>query len=192
MKTFELETIGLEDGEAPVCESAAGGLNTDTINASVTNTGTINAGRLNALWQFLTGKRAVDLGREFFRYLLVGGTAFLVDIGTLYLLYNYVFLELGKSGVYLATALSFTCGLVYNYIFCLIFVFQSAKVQNKGKSVGAFVAFCLIGVIGLLLTELGMYLGIGLLAFNYLLVKTVVAGLVMLWNYGVRKLIIFS
>ena len=45
--------------------------------------------------------------KEFSRYLVVGGTAFLVDYGVLFLFGHYVFQNLGDMGVYLATALGF-------------------------------------------------------------------------------------
>ena len=131
------------------------------------------------------------LVKEFARYLVVGGTAFLVDYGVLFLSKTFLFQSLGDTGVYLATALGFLAGLIYNYILSLIWVFQSAKAQNKGKTVGAFVVFAVIGAIGLLLTEGGMYVGYQLLHINYLIVKLFVAAVVLLWNYGARKMILF-
>ncbi len=131
------------------------------------------------------------LVKEFARYLVVGGTAFLVDYGVLYLSKTYLFQSLGDSGVYLATALGFLAGLSYNYILSLVWVFQSAKAQNKGKTVGAFLVFAVIGAIGLLLTEGGMYVGYQLMHINYLIVKLFVAAVVLLWNYGARKVILF-
>ena len=132
------------------------------------------------------------LAGEFIRYLFVGGTAFLVDFGTLYLTKTFLFSSLGDTGVYIATALGFIVGLIYNYILSLIFVFKSARERNKGKSVGAFVVFAIIGVIGLLLTEAGMWLGYDVLKINYLIVKIFVAAVVLIWNYGARKLLIFK
>ena len=130
--------------------------------------------------------------QEFSRYVLVGGTAFVVDMTILYLFKNYVFYDFTEIGVYISTALGFIGGLIYNYILSLTFVFENAKAQNKGKSIGAFIVFLLIGIVGLLLTELGMYIGIQLFNINYLVVKTLVAGIVLIWNYGIRKILIFK
>ena len=129
--------------------------------------------------------------KEFSRYLVVGGTAFLVDYGVLFLFGHYVFQNLGDMGVYLATALGFLAGLTYNYILSLAWVFRGAKERNQGKSVGGFLLFAIIGVIGLLLTEGGMYIGYQLLQIHYMIVKLFVAAFVLLWNYGARKLLIF-
>ena len=82
-------------------------------------------------------ERLNSLIKEFARYLVVGGTAFLVDYGVLYLSKTLLFQSLGDLGVYLATALGFLVGLTYNYILSLIWVFQSAKDQKKGRTVDA-------------------------------------------------------
>ena len=129
--------------------------------------------------------------KEFLRYLVVGGTAFLIDYATLYLLSHFVFRSMGDFGIYLATAIGFVAGLTYNYILSLIWVFQCAKERRQGRSVGGFALFALIGIIGLLLTEGGMYVGFQLLQIHYMIVKLFVAAIVLLWNYGARKLLIF-
>jgi putative flippase GtrA len=128
---------------------------------------------------------------EFLRYVLVGGTAFLVDYGTFYLTKNFVFGALGDTGVYLATALGFTLGLIYNYILSVKFVFESAKKRKKGKSAGAFALFALIGGIGLALSEAGMYVVYDLAGVHYMLAKAAVSAVVLLWNYAARKILIF-
>jgi len=137
-------------------------------------------------------ERLKPLFKEFARYLVVGGTAFLVDYGVLYLSRTFLFQSLGDLGVYLATALGFLVGLTYNYVLSLVWVFQSAKDQKKGRTIGAFLVFSIIGVIGLLLTEGGMFLGYQLLHINYMIVKLFVAAFVLLWNYGARKILIFK
>lgn len=130
--------------------------------------------------------------REFGRYLLVGGTAFAVDMVLLYFTKNFVFYHFAQKGVYYATAVGFIGGLIYNYFLSLFFVFESAKTKNKGKSLGAFMLFAMIGVAGLLITELGMYVGIEVMSLHYLFVKIIVAGLVFVWNFGIRKILIFQ
>lgn len=129
--------------------------------------------------------------KEFERYLIVGGSAFIVDFVVLYIFQTYVFYNLDIVGIYLSTALGFIGGLIYNYVLSLIYVFESAKELNKGKNVKSFIVFTIVGIIGLMITELGMYIGVGILAINYLFVKVCVSGIVLLWNYGTRKILIF-
>jgi putative flippase GtrA len=129
---------------------------------------------------------------EFMRYLVVGGLAFLVDFGMLVLFNKAVLPELHGYRLYAATAIGFIAGLIFNYIFSLLFVFKTAKYSKVGRSISAFLIFAVIGVIGLGLTELGMYAGTALLGINYMFVKIVVTGIVLMWNYLGRKILIFK
>ncbi|MDR3598284.1 GtrA family protein [Clostridium sp.] len=129
---------------------------------------------------------------EFIRYIFVGGTAFLIDILTLYFFKTKVFWRLGDIGIYISTALGFLAGLIFNYIFSLTFVFKSAKEQKKRRNMFSFFLFVIIGVMGLFLTEAGMYAGVDFFNINYLLTKIIVAIIVLIWNYAARKIFIFT
>lgn len=132
-----------------------------------------------------------NLSYEFFRYAIVGGVAFIVDIGMLFLCKEY-FLRNVPYSLYISTAIGFLAGLVTNYLLCLKFVFLSAKGTKQGKSHKDRLIFTIIGVIGLIMTEYGMKLGVDVLSINYLLVKIVVTGVVLVWNYLGRKILIFN
>ena len=132
-----------------------------------------------------------NLVAEFFRYAVVGGIAFVVDFGTL-VAAQELYLKSFSAGVYIATVLGFIVGLAVNYALSLWFVFTSEKDLGKGRSVGAFLVFGLIGLLGLGWTELGMWLGIECLHWNYKLIKVFVTGAVLLWNYLGRKILIFN
>ena len=127
---------------------------------------------------------------EFLRYAFVGGIAFLADFGALVAAQELFFSSLAW-GVYLSTVIGFIVGLSVNYWLSLVIVFTSDSDRGKGRSIGAFLLFGLIGIIGLGLTELGMWIGVGILSFDYRLVKILVTGAVLLWNYLGRKLTVF-
>jgi putative flippase GtrA len=140
--------------------------------------------------KFLSSYR--PLFYEFSRYALVGGLAFIVDFGALYFSKTFLFFSLGQAGILLAAALGFTAGLILNYTLSLIFVFKKANRNAKQHKVRSFVLFALIGIIGLLVTELCMLTGIRILGQErYLAVKIVTAGIVLAWNYAARKILIF-
>lgn len=134
----------------------------------------------------------IKLFWEFFRYALVGGIAFVADWGTLFLTKEFVFNGESKPELFAATAAGFIIGLMVNYILSIVFVFRASDNNNSGKSVKGFITFALIGVIGLGLTELGMYAGVYLLKWHYLITKIIVAGLVLVWNYCGRKIFVFG
>jgi putative flippase GtrA len=123
----------------------------------------------------------------------VGGLAFIVDFGILYLSKTFILSTLEEIGIFLATALGFIAGLIFNYIFSLIFVFKQSNKTAKQHKVRSFTLFALIGIIGLLITELCMFAGISLFGPKwYLIIKTITAGIVLMWNYTVRKALIFK
>jgi putative flippase GtrA len=130
---------------------------------------------------------------EFLRYVAVGGLAFIVDFGVLYFARTFLFPKPGVSGVILATACGFAGGLVTNYVLSSLFVFKKVSEGAKRHKLRSFVIFTVTCLIGLGLTELLMYAGVRLAGEGrYLLVKCFTAGIVLLWNYGSKKIFVFQ
>lgn len=122
---------------------------------------------------------------QLFRYLFVGGLAFVVDYGLLFVLTEYAGLH------YLASAtIAFIAGLTVNYFLSTSWIFRSGNViKNK---VGEFVVFALIGVVGLILTNVLLFLFTDVCGIHYMVSKLITTALVMLWNFFGRKLILFN
>lgn len=137
-----------------------------------------------------------DKFAEFMRYVVVGGLSFVVDMLGLLLGREVLFTHLAPSvDLTLSAALGFILGLLANYVLSNAWVFRREEQQARGRSGRGFVLFTIIGLIGLGLTELGMHLGVSLVgdqSFAYLGVKIVVAALVLIWNYGARKWLIYG
>lgn len=129
--------------------------------------------------------------KEFMRYAIVGGIAFLADFGTLVLAQETA-MHAFAWGIYVSTVLGFLAGLTVNYVLSLKFVFIRTEDIGKGRTPGAFLAFGAIGLIGLAATELGMWFGVEMLAWNYRIVKFLVTGLVLAWNYLGRRIFVFG
>lgn len=137
-------------------------------------------------------KKLTALFWEFFRYALVGGLAFLVDWGTLFLFREFLLTGESFWELFFSTAAGFVTGLATNYILSLVFVFRKSENKGNGKTVLGFVVFTVIGIIGLGLTELIMYLGTEIMHISYMIVKIAAAAIVLVWNYAGRKLLIFD
>lgn len=120
---------------------------------------------------------------QFLRYCFVGGLAFLVDYGMLYVLSDLISLH-----YIIAASVAFIAGLVVNYILSTRWVFSGAKLTNKRRE---FIVFALIGVVGLFLTDLLMYVLTDKVGFHYLISKLVTAAIVLFWNFIARKVILF-
>ena len=129
---------------------------------------------------------------ELLRYGIVGGISFLADFLLLYILRETV-CSGSMTGLYLAAIGGFLGGILVNTCLSVRFVFRAPSVvqRRRGRNMRDLMIIVCIGVIGLLLTELGMFIGVELFWLNYLFVKVIVAGVVMLWNYWARKIWVF-
>lgn len=139
---------------------------------------------------------------QFFRSVFVGGVASVADLGVLILFRELV----GLSETW-ATVFGFVAGLTVNYVISTFWVFSKAKVKNRAFD---FIAFGVIGIIGLGLTQLiiapfaedGLF-GMGFLVKNavfgsfipvskyYIIGKLLSIVLVYIWNFCARKFILY-
>ncbi|MBR5176124.1 MAG: GtrA family protein [Bacteroidales bacterium] len=121
---------------------------------------------------------------QLLRYAVVGGISFMVDYGSLWLLTE-------KAGLpYLwSAAIAFILGLICNYLLSTAWVFGESRIRNAW---GEFLAFAIIGVIGLGLNELIMYGCTDGLGFHYMLSKIVSTGIVFFWNFLARRFLVFK
>ena len=117
------------------------------------------------------------------RYTFSSALALIVDFGTLFLLTHYLSIN------YLVSAgLAFILGLLTNYLICIFWVFERRTVSNQYLELSVF-AF--IGVFGLGINELLIWLFTEQFHFHYLLSKLVSTGFVFIWNFSARKFLLF-
>ena len=98
------------------------------------------------------------------------------------------------SVIILSTTAGFFAGLAVNFILSRIFVFTSEEQHSKDKGWKGFLLYALVGAIGYGLTVLLMWVGTnitGRAGFWYLLVNCVVKGIVLIWNYVGRKILVY-
>ncbi len=121
---------------------------------------------------------------QLIRYTFVGGLAFLVDFGTLFLLTEYFDIH------YLVSAgIAFLFGLILNYFLSVKWVFNSRAMENRFLE---FLLFMFIGLVGLVLNELFIWILTDIILIYYLYSKIITTFLVYFWNFFARKLILFK
>jgi len=133
--------------------------------------------------RFLDNKWSVVI-TQFVQYIAVGGIAFIVDFGLMVALTEYLGIN------YLVSAsFSFIAGLAVNYALCIRFIFSERALVSR---IYEFIIFCLVGIGGLLLN-------VGIMAFvteffgmRYTLAKIVAAFFVLLFNFLLRRQLLFS
>ena len=128
-------------------------------------------------------EKTTNIFIQFFRYIFVGGFAFLADAFTLWLCEKWM-------NYMIAAAIAFVVGLAVNYALSIWFVFsESSKVKNKVKE---FVVYGIIGLIGLLITEGLMYLFTDVFGLYFLISKIIAAAIVLVWNFAARKVVLYK
>ena len=125
-------------------------------------------------------KKNVKLFIQIFKFVIVGGTATVLDWILYYILYNYL-----KINPLIANIISFSISTVYNYWASTKWVFEVNKDKSSKR---LFIEFVLFSVIGLGLTELLLWIGINLLSMNAMLIKIIATIIVMIFNFITRKI----
>ncbi len=120
---------------------------------------------------------------QFFRYFLTGGVAFLIDFSVLYVLTEFYSIH-----YLISAALAFITSLIANYILSIKWVFNKRNLSSKFSE---FSVFSFIGIIGLGLNEIVMWLFTEYLLFYYLISKFFSAFIVFIWNFSARKIFLF-
>lgn len=136
---------------------------------------------------FLRLSRAINpsdsLSSQFMRYVVVGGVATVFDFGTLVLLVS------GLAVHYLlGNACAFVIGITVNYVLSTRWVFRTRNVANRPVE---FLVFAIVGVVGLGVSQIVMFVGVEWMGSPYQFAKVLAVGIQFFWNFGARKLLLF-
>ena len=121
---------------------------------------------------------------QFFRYVFVGGTAFVVDF-----FFLYFFSDI--CGIYylVSAVFSFIISVLVNYVMSTRWVFNQDNIENK---VVEFNLFMLISTIGLVFTEILLYFFTDICGMHYLISKIISAVIVLFWNFLARRVMFYG
>lgn len=121
-----------------------------------------------------------NLLKQIIKFGFVGGSAFLIDAGILFLLTDFLNIHYLISGT-----ISFSVSVIYNYILSIFWVFDTNKSNNKPQE---FIVFMVLSVIGFGINQLFMYIFVDLLTVYYMISKIITTVIVMVYNFITRKL----
>lgn len=137
-----------------------------------------------SLLKKLPGQKSI-LG-QIWRYFLTGGLAFVVDFG-LFAICLYAF----EWHYLVSNLVGLIAGLVVNYWISIRWVFAACKRSVSNRTL-EFSMFALIGILGVLLNQALMWLQVDFLEILPMLAKFISAAIVLLWNFGIRKIFLFK
>lgn len=125
-----------------------------------------------------------NLYLQFFRYIFVGGTAFVIDFTIYFLLINFL-----NINYLISAAIAFFISVLVNYGMSITWVFNQDQIDNR---IIEFNLFLLISFIGLIFTEILLYLFTGIMNINYLISKIIASILVLFWNFAARRFMFYG
>ena len=117
---------------------------------------------------------------QILKFGVVGGIAFVIDYGILFLLAKVIGLN-----ELISAAISFIVSLTFNYFLSTKWVFDAKKQTPK-----EVIIFVLLSVVGLGINEILIYLGTKKLGIDVMIVKLFATAIVMVYNFITRKLIL--
>lgn len=121
-----------------------------------------------------------SIATQVFKFGLVGGLAFLIDIFILYIL-----IEIFSLYYLFSTAIAFSMSVIFNYILSIKWVFDVSK--SIGKQMQLFI-FIILSLIGLGINQIVMYMCVEKFNVFYMNAKIISTIIVMLWNYISKKM----
>ncbi|MBR1396608.1 MAG: GtrA family protein, partial [Selenomonadaceae bacterium] len=111
---------------------------------------------------------------ELFKFLIAGGSCFIIELIILYSLTEFIGFNYLTS-----SAIAFTVAVVINYIMCVRWVFDT----NKKQTLTTKLIFITTSVAGLGINQLCMWLFVEFLDVYYMLAKIFATAIVTIWNF---------
>lgn len=127
----------------------------------------------------ITSNNIRQLTMQFIRYFGVALVGYVFDFGSL-----IFFKQVLHVHYLLAATIGFTIGLAITYVLSNRYVFGESKLKSKRAD---FIAFALIGIVGLGVLNLLMWLLTGGFHINYIVSKVAATVVVYLWNFFARR-----
>lgn len=127
-------------------------------------------------------KLSKNLVLQVLKFGIVGVVSFAIDYSILY------FMTEGLDINYLVSNFfSFTISLIINYYLSIKYVFFQSENKNKKNE---FIIYFIINIVGLGLNQVIMWLCVQFFELYYLLAKVCATGIVMIYNFISRKILI--
>jgi putative flippase GtrA len=116
---------------------------------------------------------------HFVRYLAVGGTTFVIDVGLLFLLHGKA-----KVNVAIAASISYWVSIAYNFILNRYWTFDAREKESLRRHIVIY------GLL-LILNYTFVVIVVSLASRHYIVAKIIAVLIQMIWTYPVYKKVIF-
>lgn len=115
--------------------------------------------------------------KKFIKYCIIGASGVLLDFFIFYLLNKKLSLHYQFANI-----ISVSCGITNNFLLNVFFNFKT-----KNKLLIRFIIFYAVGVIGILISALLLYIFVDRLFFDVITTKIIILGIVTVVQYTLNK-----
>jgi len=117
---------------------------------------------------------------QFIKFGVVGAIATVIDFALL------IFLtEVFKLNYLISATIAFSVAVIFNYVASMRYVFTHRENLSRRKE---FIIFVVLSVIGLLINNACMWLGVEIFSIDYRITKILATVIVTTWNFITRKI----
>ena len=116
---------------------------------------------------------------QFIKFAGVGTAAFFIDYGLM-----IFFTEVFNIYYLVSATMSFTISVIFNYAASMRFVFTHRTDLSRKRE---FIIFIVLSAMGLLLNNVGMYIGVDVLRIDYRITKILATMCVTIFNFFTRR-----
>ena len=116
---------------------------------------------------------------QFIKFAGVGTAAFFIDYGLM-----IFFTEIFNIYYLVSATMSFTISVIFNYVASMRFVFTHRTDLSRKRE---FIIFIVLSAMGLLLNNVGMYIGVDALRIDYRITKILATMCVTIFNFFTRR-----
>lgn len=121
---------------------------------------------------------------QFMKYFLAAGVGYIVDFGAMVLCK-----EIFQLHYLVSATIGFIVGLVVVYIVSSRYVFGESKIKSRRHE---FVLFALIGLVGLGILNLVMWILTSGISIDYMVSKILATVAVYMWNFLARRALYYN
>ena len=125
-----------------------------------------------------------NISLQFFRFIFVGGTAFLIDFFIYYSLITFLNVD-----YLISAAIAFFISVLANYYLSTSWVFNQSQIENRAIEFNLFLA---ISFVGLIFTEILLYIFVDMCSIDEILAKILASILVLFWNFSARRVMFYG
>ena len=118
---------------------------------------------------------------HFVRYILVGGTTFIIDFSILYTLHGKL-----KFGIAASTSVAYWTSIIYNFLLNRYWTFDAREKKSLQRHLTIYILLLIVNYLFVV-----VFVSFSSKIINYIIAKAIAVIVQMIWTYPIYKKVIF-